>query len=218
MKAEVAMVLTSSLVMLGLWLKKPEVWFITLVHVAFWSLFVMAAVHARRKWISVAACGAMLFFASATTFTQYFKSREHYTRENYLSWVDCIEAEVGPRTRIWQPGLPDVLVELAERIPGAHLTRYNDFPNTHHLVESLLDRSEAVIHTIHWMDRYQYILGETSDYRGGSRPEDLRFFEVLDMPWLLQSRDRGNWEYRICQTGPFWAMLMLRDVAAPNHH
>lgn len=217
-KAEVAMVLTSSLVMLGLWLKKPEVWFITLVHVAFWSMFAMASVHARRKWIPVAACGVLLFFASATTLTQHLQSREHYTRQNYLNWVDCIEEELGPRTQIWQPGLPDVLVELSERIPDAHLTRYNDFPNTRPLAEALMDRSEAVIHTIHWMERYRYILGETSDYRGPSRPEDLRFFEVLDMPWLLASRDRKNWDYRICQIGPFWAMLMLQKTDASHHH
>lgn len=202
-----------------LWYKKPEVWFITLCHAAFWAWFAVAFPpvedrRARKVWIAFAS--VLAFLSIATTAIQSREIPAQYNWTTYQAWVDCIDRTIRlgvkdsatrPALKVWQPHVPDVLIELRARRPAYELTRALDFP-------AAMDRAREYSRTVDALvlSRHAPVLeaaGRASVYEGAERPDDREILKnELEVPfgtWTLEA----EWRHQICHHGPFWASIAL---------
>ena len=209
---------------LYLWFTKPEVWFITLVHLMLWPWVALAAnqylkmPHHRVRHLLVLT--AIYFFISLfATFAQQRNIPKSYSWSLYSSWIDCIQGAINKNNgkKIWQPHVPDVLVELSEREPTWDLTRALDFSAEGHRAWELTYKVDAIILSNHFASVASN--DSINVYEGPERESDRELLgngvEVPFGPWV---RDRfpveqpGVWSNYICHYGPFWADLTLRKL------
>ena len=198
---------------LYLYFTKPEVWFITLCHLTLWSwLMLTIAERPRlffRTWAWITATFAAL--ALGATIAQQQDIPKEYTWKNYTVWADCIEKAIGGGTKkVWQPYLPDVLVELSHRNPKFELTRAMDFRELGDLTWEFSKRLDVIVLSGHLRDLH-------GEYSGPERASDREWMKNgVEIPYGNWALDRfpkeqpGEWENHICQNGPFWAGVLLR--------
>jgi hypothetical protein len=131
-----------------LWATKAEVWFITLCHLAYWPWIGAAILATDRLLIRRALSGLAGVYAVLALAAGVVQARAispDYTWPMYQSWVNCLERALGPLDakpglRLWQPHVPDVLVELSRRHPDWDLTRALGAP-LHPLLQSAAGRA-----------------------------------------------------------------------------
>src|SRR5206468_3974125 len=115
--------------------------------------------------------------------------------------------------------VPDVLVELQHRHPDWDLTRTLDFPARQALALEAASRMDALVFT----RPFNSPPGQP-DYLGPLRePDRTKPLQGEDIPygdWALSrlpAEHPGQWEApRVCETGPFWAVIFARKPAAPQ--
>ena len=211
---------------LYMWVDKQEVWFCALNHYAIWpwvgvlvafSGELALASRTRRTLIGLTAAYGVL--SVLATFTQAVTTPPEYSWPTYTRWVDCIERGIlgsrgGEAAVVWQPHVPDVLVELAVRHPRMDLTRALDFPARRDLAWQLTRRLDVLLHTTH----FNLPKGTASPhYEGPMRDEDRRLLSrEVEMPFgpdvlnRLPAEQPGAFTSQICQEGVFWAHLAIR--------
>lgn len=212
------------LVSLFLALKKPEVWFITLVHMALWPALLlllpknldfkvlfqnMTSVDLARL-LSFVGLLLLVGIETGVAARQYWMTRTHYSWDRFEEWIECIDRKIGERQEVWQPTSLDALVNLAGRNEERNYTRHNDFPGTEGNVQAYMARAQAIIHT-HALPIDQPL--QLQNYEGGARSMDLYYLK--EWPWMTARRYSAPylgspWKLEICQKGPFWAALSLR--------
>lgn len=209
-----------------LWMTKPEVWFITLCHLMIWPWAGTLALAAHQLWrpraavISVVGlAGAYAAISAFAHVAQDVAIPRNYDWATYTRWIDCIEqsfpaAPTRTALRIWQPHVPDVLIELEHRGRGKDgiknrydLTRALDFQSQQKLAVELAHRTDVVLLT-RSMNRPLL----DPDYVGPPRAEDWTLMkDVVEVPFgPLITENARNREMRICQVGPFWANVAVR--------
>jgi hypothetical protein len=125
--------------------------------------------------------------------------------------VGCLDRSIGARSDVWQPHVPDALVELAGRAPDRHYTRTDDFPGTEELAKAHAASVGAIIHSTYSADLSSK---PDQDYEGPARPEDLiRLDQDPWIPFKIHAARPGKpgWSMRTCAVGPFWAVVSLRE-------
>ncbi len=203
-----------------LWVTKPETWFTAMIHYSLWPLVAVAGGPAAR-WRVVSALGALALLAvlgGGTAVDQWRKLGRVYDWPTYRAWVDCIDSEIGERRTVWQPHVPDALVELRSRRPertDRDYTRASDFEALRARAEAHALQVDAIVHTL-YLPVANLGLEETPEeargnHRGTARERDLDL--LANYPWLpfrdltaLRLPDRS---LRVCHQGPFWAALTL---------
>ncbi|MGK5086165.1 hypothetical protein WDW86_01290 [Bdellovibrionota bacterium FG-2] len=198
-----------------LWMTKPETWFTAMIHLSLWVLFVFALSGISQPFRKIWAfgLGLLLVLHVGVAVHQWREARDQYSWESYEAWVNCIDATIGARTKIWQPHWPDVLVQLAGKDPNRDYTRAVDFQNVDALIEKHAHSSEVIIHSLFLPLDHPLTRG---DFRGPPRGEDLHF--VTDYPWMpfkqysAASPTMKGWSLQICQRGPFWAAVSLKGA------
>jgi hypothetical protein len=193
-----------------LWFTKPEVWFTTLIHLFVWpwaGALVLARARVGRRAVAGLAA-AYAFVSLGATLVQARQAPASYSWESYRAWVDCIERAIGPGPgkRVWQPHVPDVLIELVARDPTRDVTRTLDFPGREDLAEALVSRIDALIVSRHF--------AADESYEGPERPRDREMLadgvEAPFGPWVRDRLSRAEWRMTVCQRGPFWAEIAAR--------
>ncbi|MGK5085827.1 hypothetical protein WDW37_21265 [Bdellovibrionota bacterium FG-1] len=207
-----------------LWATKAEVWFITLCHVSAWCAFGAALLCLQTSWksrIVVGFSGAYALLGLAASIGQAHDISPGYTWAQYTKWVDCIDQisqlatplEHGGVAKIWEPNVPDVLVELSQRHPGWDLTRSLDFPNRRNLALDAAQRMDVIILSRAFNPKDA---AATAQYQGRLRMPDLdRLSREEDLPfgpWALNELGRTNspWKSVVCEVGPFWATVVFK--------
>jgi hypothetical protein len=204
-----------------LWATKAEVWFITLCHLTFWSwvAIVLALITGRaaltsQRWAQQLVVGLAGSFAVLSLLAAIGQARAispGYSWPVYQAWVDCIERSAsGPK--LWQPHVPDVLVELSHRRPEWDLTRALDFPAHLDLALQAGRRMDSILFT-----RFFNPKDEGKNYAGPLREFDRdimsRGVDTPFGPWALEEllgKDSAHWQARVCEVGPFWATVLVR--------
>ncbi len=203
-----------------LWVDKPEAWFLTLSHLTFWPLLALLitelGIKDVERRIVVGVTALFVVVALVATVLQQQKIDPGYSWSKYREWVDCIEEAAGnyPGQKVWQPGLPDVLVELSQRRPDWDFTRTMDFDDRVGLAWDLTSRLDAIIWSRHGVVKE----GEASLYRGEIRPQDREWLSnATEVPfggWALERLPReqpNRWLMTVCQSGPFWAVVAKKN-------
>jgi len=213
-----------------LWFTKPEVWFVTLIHLTIWPWVgaLLVEAHARgqlgRGWKFLtwptAAYAALAFFG---TIGQQVHIPDQYSWPVYRKWVDCLQSTIERNVQktgtepigIWQPHVPDALVELSHRNPRFDLTRTLDFNSRVDYAWELTKRTDAIIFSRHYPMTTPD--GGIYEYQGVERPEDhemlMNGLEVPFGPWAYKRfpvEQPGQWKMEVCQIGPFWANIAVR--------
>ena len=170
-------------------------------------------------------------FSLGAGFSQQLKTPRYYSWRSYRAWVDCIEtaashagvAQMGGPPRIWQPHVPDVLVELSQRSDHYDLTRALDFEARRSLAEEYGRHADVLIFS-RWFNLSPgdplYVPPDSHDvltYDGPERAADVTKMqdgvEVPFGPWALNELPKlepGAYQAQVCQVGPFWADLRVR--------
>lgn len=196
---------------LYLWFTKPEVWFTTLVHLTIWpwvaTLLIDSNFGGKLKAGIRTLAASYAVISLLATVAQNVAVPKEYSWANFEKWIDCIEGTIGaaPGKRVWQPHVPDILVDLSIRQPTWDLTRAMDFPGSGDLAFALTAKVDAVVFSRH----FPRGPGATN-YTGKARTEDLELLkngvEVPFGPWALAP----GWNNLVCQVGPFWAVVGSR--------
>lgn len=213
-----------------LWATKAEVWFITLIHLVYWpwmgaaliliwqGLWQRQGAPLARRVVSGLA-GAYAVISLAACVAQAYAIAPSYTWSVYQSWVDCIETSLGPLAakpalKLWQPHVPDVLVELSARHPDWDLTRTLDFPSRRPLALEAGRHMDAILFTRLFNPSAHE---PRADYAGPLRePDRIKMAEEVDLPfapWAMNElpvEEPGRWEIKVCATGPFWGAVSVR--------
>jgi hypothetical protein len=219
-----------------LWCTKAEVWFVALCHLMFWPwigliLLDYARAQKPRALYSLGgACAVYGVFSILGSFVQMQRIQPEYNWTVYQDWVSCIDDEIQknvprPNPKIWQPHVPDILVELSSRHPNYDLTRALDFNARTDLAWAFTQKIDVLLIT-NFFDIPQ---GQSSPrYHGPSRPEDLVNQEKVPFgDWSLSRlpvEQPNQWETHVCHYGPFWASIILKteeslsDRALPNQN
>lgn len=211
-----------------LWATKAEVWFITLCHLTYWSWVAIAlaliagrAALTGQRWAPRLILGLAGFYAALSLLAAIGQARATspgYSWPVYQAWVDCIEQAVAvpldgkPGLKVWQPHVPDVLVELSRRRPDWYLTRALDFPAHMELALQAGKRMNSILFTRSFNPQ-----GGGKTYAGPLREFDRdvmsRGVDTPFGPWALEElldKDSVHWHARVCETGPFWAVVLVR--------
>jgi hypothetical protein len=210
-----------------LWASKDEAWFITLCHLMLWPWAGCALIASLqggwgagpRRGIAGLA-GAYAAISVLASVGQARAISPGYSWAAYQAWIDCVEqavttSELGqkPGLKLWQPHVPDLLVELSRRRPGWDLTRALDFPSRTDLAIEAGLRMDAIVFSRSFNPAPPLPAG----YAGGLRDRDRdilsRGEDVAFGPWALEAllgKDAARWEPRVCETGPFWAAVFLK--------
>lgn len=211
---------------LWLWHTKPEVWFVSYIHLALWTFAGIGWLETWRSlaWRRIALAGiallAGLFLGIAIRQASELYASPSWRWSSYRGFVDCIDRELvaqeqrlgNPRPyRVWVPTWPDVLIELARRHPDWSYSRTNDF----------MDRSDLALK--HGRDAEAVVVTETIqpieiEFTGMARemPERL---ESVWMTWRSYFLNRlysdPRWrpepeKRRACMRGRWHAYLFLK--------
>lgn len=221
-----------------LWCSKPEVWFISLCHLTLWpwlGLILMKQPKAepgqgfterkhRKVWtrgflLSGAAAYAVLALGADLVLSGRIDAS--YTWSTYQDWVSCIERTVvsqikKDRPQIWQPHIPDVLVELSSRRPQWDLVRTLDFEALRPQAQSYSEKTDAIIMS-RFFDRPLKDGEGRVEYEGPERAEDRALISTEEAqpfgPWILEQLpvlQPGQWQRKVCRVGPYFADIALR--------
>jgi len=203
-----------------LWLTKPEVWFITLCHTALWPLAAVAVACFGKIPSRITVVLAMIFAALSLVATadQWRRIQDGYSWSRYGRWVDCIDGvlKAADAKKIWQPHVPDVLVELSGRDKSYDLTRSLDFERQGRLARDFFHRVDAVVLSGHFrsdIDDREPGMGVLRDISGRDIERMGDGVEVPFGQWVLEAR----WNVRICQSGPFWAAIGIAGQGRMNY-
>jgi len=248
-----------------LWCTKPEVWFITLCHLMLWPWVGASLTWARNRANSgfavsfrggfsknpvarVLMGGAIVYSVFSLVANAELNRRINpkYSWNIYRQWVGCIERAVllgheKEHPRVWQPHLPDILVELSSRRPNWDLTRTLDFEALRGDAWKFTEKADAIV-----MSRFlngAALVGPVAspamapalaltgnprkkfslDYEGPERAQDRKLVETeLDQPfgpWILErlpQEQPGQWSRHVCQRGPFFADVAVRESLPLN--
>jgi hypothetical protein len=142
-----------------------------------------------------------------------------YTWSQYSAWVDCIDhaaanAPSGSGTlKLWQPDVPDILVEISHRHPDWDLTRSLDFQAHRDLALAAAEKMDVVV-----MSRFfnpSAPEAATFRYQGSLRPEDHARLapeaEIAFGSWAAQKLSTSGWKGSVCEAGPFWSIVLTRS-------
>jgi hypothetical protein len=217
-----------------LWATKAEVWFITLCHVAFWpwlgaavSMLLPRAASWARGFVGLAAVYATL--SVLASIGQARATSATYSWDQYQAWVDCIEEVIRsspvlsaqPAIKVWQPHVPDVLVELSRRDPRYDLTRALDFPARMDLALAAGKRMDAILLTRSFNPIASTPDAHLDEHRGELRERDRdimsRGVDTPFGPWVLEEllgKEASSWQARVCEKGPFWATVLIRGFSS----
>jgi hypothetical protein len=198
-----------------LWCTKAEVWFVAYCHLMFWP-WVATVVIQRPAKILIGSCGAYAFLSLIATLVQSQQIQPTYNWSEYQSWVSCIDRQIqthvtSSRPKVWQPHVPDVLVELSSRHPEYDFTRALDFP-------VFLERAWAHMNEVDVLILSTFFdipAGQPiPQYEGKVRPEDALVQAKVDFGEMTLTRlpkeQPGKWDSTVCHQGPFWAMVLYR--------
>ncbi len=208
-----------------LWCTKPEVWFITLCHLTLWPwLGVALTLKLQQKkqkiqhalvFLSMAYAGLSL----AGNFGQMTRIQSDYSWSVYHDWIQCIERTVSSEVKtsvpkVWQPHIPDVLVELSSSKPQWDLVRALDFENLRDEAWRFALTADAILMT-RYFDIPSHL--ERVHYEGPERSEDIeKISHEVDQPFgpmileRLSVEQPNQWVRRVCHFGPFFADIALR--------
>lgn len=211
-----------------LWFTKPEVWFTTLCHLFLWPWLAVllideshetaGALTSRLPKTLAWLAGSYAVISILATAVQQQQIPKTYSMQTYQEWVDCIEHTAGlgkpgingPK-KLWQPHVPDVLIELSRRHPELDLTRAIDFSTREPLAWELTKSADTILFT-RIIDARKPIR-----YEGVERAEDRELMkDKVEVPyghWALERfpvEQPGQWKMQICQVGPFWAGIASR--------
>jgi hypothetical protein len=211
-----------------LWWTKPEVWFITLCHLFLWPWLALMVFQGLRKdsprWINrvwVGGAGAFALISFFATLGHQVKLPSYYTWPVYQEWVGCIEKTIQRSTdkvspKVWQPHVPDILVELSSRQPQWDLTRALDFLPLREQAWGFTEKADAIVLTRSFTVQLGP-QGELPRYVGPERPSDIALFndevESPFGPWVIERlppEQPGKWERHVCNIGPFFADVVVR--------
>lgn len=203
-----------------LWCTKAEVWFVALCHFTFWpwlgSTLLDLAERKKKMAFAFALQGTAIFavLSIASTWVQNSKIQPEYNWETYHKWITCLDRQIQSRVsiaspKIWQPYIPDVLVELSSRHPSYDLTRALDFSEHSDRALNLLNKIDVLLLTTYFNHRPGAV---SPHYEGPSRPED--FSIQKELPFGVNQP--GSWTTQICQEGPFWAAILVKQ-SLPKH-
>lgn len=226
-----------------LWCTKPEMWFTTLVHMALWpwvALLLRETLSSEKSpfasllrnqlgnqlgnplAVSLVLCsflfGALSFFAQAKMLQGVSST---YNWVTYQKWIDCIEITVkeklpeGRTPKLWQPHVPDALVELSRRQPSWDLTRTLDFENLRELAVRKIPTFDAILLT-RAFDPPKNLPNDP--YHGVERPSDSQLLSnEMDQPFgalLLSEYSSAThpiFDRKVCHYGPFFAMVLRKN-------
>lgn len=211
---------------LTLWTRKPEVWFITLIHFGFWTWLVVHFAEVQSTFIktrfALGFFGIWLSLSVSTQAVQHSKTDSQYSRVQYNEWISCIHrtiarfaGAIGKREdiKIWQPHVPDALVELQHREPKWDLTRALDFQKNIQTAWEYTFKVNAIILSRHFKAPSE---SEAFSYKGNPRQSDLDLMkngvEVPFGPWVLERFPKEHTEpnsISVCHYPPFWAGIVL---------
>ena len=212
---------------LYLWATKPEVWFVSLAHFLLWPFLACVLMdlqnNARKRTFLLLASLASIYFAVSLISTQM--QSQHiaptYSWKNYQAFEACIERQIpaypASNYRVWELGYPDVLVDLRYLRDDLDLTRPLDFPDK---LELALEKTSSYQMII--FNNYGDYPAELGDgiYEGaprGAQSFDGRLLLNGRIPYgetvwrhLNQPENISQWNFKICEGGPFWATLALK--------
>jgi hypothetical protein len=208
-----------------LWCTKAEVWFVALCHLTFWpwvgSTLLDLAVRKKTKAFSFILQGAAAYagLSLLATWVQNSRIQPEYNWSTYQSWVSCLDRQIQsgishPSPKIWQPYLPDVLVEFSSRRPSYDLTRALDFSEHSDRAWNFTKKIDVLLLTTY----FNHPPGAPSPhYEGPPRPDDQNIQKDVPFGKLalnqLPLEQPGQWTTQICQEGPFWAAVLLRKFS-----
>ncbi len=212
-----------------LWVTKPEIWFITLCHATLWPWVGLVLIRMKNSFpknalqLTVLGYAVISFLASIG---QQKKIHPSFSWPVYGDWVSCIERTVSlaaekKNPKIWQPHVPDILVELSYRHSAWDLTRTLDFDALKEKSWKFTTQVDALVMSRYLSPRLNEVI---PPYEGPERPSDQKLVEnEVDQPfgsWILTrlpAEQPGQWERRVCQVGPFFADVAVRVVRAPSN-
>lgn len=214
-----------------LWCTKPEVWFITLCHVTLWpwlGVTLLWLTHSNEtsntKGIRnfFGSCAVIYAFVSlGATLVLHRRIDPAYSWSSYQNWVSCIERTVSTAAKngnlkVWQPHLPDVLVELSARRPEWDLTRTLDFEALRENAYRYSKKADAIIMT-RFFDHPLKKEVDSLAYEGPERAEDWNLLKSESDhpfgPWILEqlpTLQPGQWKRSVCSVGPFLADISVK--------
>lgn len=214
-----------------LWFSKPEIWFITLCHLTLFAWAAAALIQINRdrtpahapwqKYGILSCLGAYGVLSLLANIGLHNKIHPSYSWSVYGEWVSCIERAVEragekERPKVWQPHVPDVLVELSQRRPLWDLTRTLDFEKMRDQALVSARKFDAIILT-----RF-FSLNDTTQssvprYEGSEREIDRdRIRHEIDEPfgaWVMEKlpiESSARWQRSVCEIGPFFADIAVR--------
>ena len=168
----------------------------------------------RFKKGFMALTAGYALFSVAANLSQQLKIQPVYSWSNDPRWVDCIDSVVtktavkGP-PKVWQPHIPDILVELSSRHPEWDLTRTMDFESEKDKARKFTQVADVIV-----MSRFFNLEGDFNswNYQGPERQQDMELVsQEIDQPFgpLILSQG-GQWNRQICRVGPFFANIAVR--------
>jgi hypothetical protein len=207
-----------------LWCTKAEVWFITLCHLMFWPWLGLTLLEYYGKKPNIFATtlknsGIVYgYLAILGTLVQAQKIQPQYNWSEYQDWVSCIDRDIQKAIhhsvpKIWQPYVPDVLVELSSRHPDYDLTRALDFHILSQNAWDFMKKADVLLLTTF----FDIPHGQTPQrYDGPPREEDITTQQKI--PFGRESLNRlpleqpGAWTTHVCHYGPFWASILSKNA------
>jgi hypothetical protein len=230
-----------------LWCMKPEIWFITLCHATLWPwvgltwLWLQGQISPTSPTqfaatIGTAASsillGCTMIFAGVGLAAQVDLVRRMdpgYSWPVYEQWVDCVERTLFHAAhrqdgilKVWQPHVPDILVELSSRHPRWELTRTLDFESLRSRAHEYSKNLDAIVMS-RFFNAQDLSQSRMNDYEGIERLEDRHWIEnEWDQPfgpWIVGGLEReqpGQWQRHVCRVGPFFADIAVRQVLTRN--
>lgn len=212
-----------------LWCTKAEVWFVALCHLMFWPWVAAVVLEQFQKsqltHLTRFLVASSAFYASFSLIGSVVQSQQIqpiYSWNEYQRWVGCIETTIDNSVhhsapRVWQPHVPDVLVELSSRRPHYDLTRALDFIQLEEFAWQYTQKADVLILS-EFFDRSlstnSFESSETLNYEGLPRPADVEVQTKVPFgAWSLSRLPKEqphSWSTHICQFGPFWASVLTR--------
>jgi len=212
---------------LYLWATKPEFWFVSLAHFMFWPFLAFAISdllnhgYRRSGRILATLVAAFLGVAFISTIIQSRAILPYYSWKNLAHFENCIKRQIihsQAPFRIWELGYPDVLVDLAQNDRSLDLTRSLDFPNKVDMALGQTSTYQMII--FNNFSDYPAELG-AGIYEGPPRRSIFFDDQLLhngripygSFIWNYLNREdqKSQWKFKVCQSGPFWATLALRN-------
>lgn len=201
-----------------MWMGKPEIWYVTLVHFAIWiALAFLATVWLRNKQVAVSVSAALFVLIGFQVYAQAWQVvqvSEKVSWKIYDDWAKCVHEKLGVAKTVWQPGWPDVLVNLSKHSGDRVYYRAADAGDAAMgEVQHLIDEHARTVDAIVYAKLLPVKETETGfHYEGEARDIDKGI--LIHDPWLDYKKwsgvSDGSRKISICQNGQFWAAVALK--------